>query len=546
MSTAATSGHSREHWGTRVGLILAMAGNAVGLGNFLRFPVQAANNGGGTFMIPYFISFILLGIPLMWMEWGTGRYGGRFGHGTVPRMWDGMWKHPLAKYLGVMGIVMPTIVFIYYTVIVGWLLGFSFFSLTGAFFFPGAEVQEAAQGVRDFLGVFQNIHEAPEGDDINAFMASGVGGFIFYGITLALIVWVLSRGISGGIEKLALYGMPILFIFAVFVMVRVLTLPATAEGSPGQGLAFIWTPEWSALADARVWLAAAGQVFFTLSLGMGSIHAYSSYLSKEDDITLTGLTTASTNEFAEVVLGGTIAIPAAVTFFGIAGATAIAAGGSFDVGIVSMGVVFQNLPGGQLWGQLLSFMWFFLLFIAGITSSVALATPAMAFMQEEFGFSRRRVALGVGAVALLLGLANIWWLAEGFLGEWDYWAGTFGLVIFAFIQVMIIRFAFGIDNFWTEMHQGADLRVPGFFRFVMRWITPAFLVVLLVWWTVQEAWPTLMMEGVAPEQQWGRWLSRGVMLAMIAAGLLLIRRAWQRNPTRAAGPDPRSNVEVAR
>jgi neurotransmitter:Na+ symporter, NSS family len=544
--STAVGRHSREHWGTRVGLILAMAGNAVGLGNFLRFPVQAANNGGGTFMIPYFVSFLLLGIPLMWMEWGTGRFGGRFGHGTVPRMWDGMWRNPIAKYLGVMGIVMPLVVFIYYTVIVGWLLGFSFFSLTGAFFFPGAEVPVAAEGVRGFLGTFQDIHDAPDGGGVNAFMASGVGGFIFYGITLALIVWVLSRGISGGIEKLALFGMPVLFFFAVFIMIRVLTLPATDVGSPEQGLAFIWTPDWGALTNARVWLAAAGQVFFTLSLGMGSIHAYSSYLSKQDDITLTGLTTASTNEFAEVVLGGTIAIPAAVTFFGVAGATAIAAGGSFDVGIVAMGVVFQNLPGGLLWGQLLAFMWFFLLFIAGITSSVALATPAMAFMQEEFGISRTKVALGIGGVALVLGLANIWWYTDGFLGEWDYWAGTFGLVVFAFIQVMIIRFSFGIDNFWTEMHHGADLRVPRFFKFVMSWVTPAFLVVLLVWWTVTEAFPTLMMEGETdPDAIFGRWLSRGLLLTMLAVGLLLIRQAWRRNPTRLGdrGSEP---VEVAR
>src|SRR5690606_29477979 len=114
------------------------------------------------------------------------------------------------------------------------------------------------------------------------------------------------------------FGMPILFLFAVLLMVRVLTLPATELGSPSQGLAMLWTPDWSALGNASVWLAAAGQVFFTLSLGMGTIQTYSSYLSKEDDITLTGLSTASTNEFAEIVLGGTIAIPAAVTFFGVA------------------------------------------------------------------------------------------------------------------------------------------------------------------------------------------------------------------------------------
>jgi SNF family Na+-dependent transporter len=514
-STAAT--RPREHWGSRVGLILAMAGNAVGLGNFLRFPVQAANNGGGTFMIPYFISLLLLGIPLMWMEWGIGRHGGRYGYATIPRMFDRMWRHPAAKYIGVLGIVMPLVVFVYYTVIVGWLLGFSFFSLMGGYF------GQDAVGVADYFASFQNIHD-------NSYHGGWIG-FLFYGITLLAIVWVLSRGISGGIEKLALWGMPVLFFFAVIIMIRVLTLPATEVGSPGQGLALLWTPDWGALNNATVWLAAAGQVFFTLSLGMGSIHAYASYLSKDDDITLTGLATASTNEFAEVALGGTIAIPAAVTFFGISGLAAVS--GTFDLGIVAMGVVFQNMPGGELWGQLMAFMWFFLLFIAGITSSVALATPAMAFLQEEFGIKRATVAKGLGGLALALGFAHIWWLAGGFLDEWDYWAGTFGLVVFAFIEVMIIRFAFGVDRFWDELHLGADLRVPAIFKFSMRWLTPAFLTILLVWWGWTEAVPKLLMEGVASDYERNtRWLSRMFIAGLLITGLVLIHRGFKRNPPR--------------
>ncbi|MEX2583991.1 MAG: sodium-dependent transporter [Gemmatimonadota bacterium] len=531
MSSATEATHSREHWGSRIGLILAMAGNAVGLGNFLRFPVQAANNGGGTFMIPYFISFLLLGIPLMWMEWGVGRYGGRFGYATVPRMFDRLWKNPIAKYLGVLGIIMPLIVFIYYTVIVGWLLGFSFFSLIGGYF-----GQDAA-GVAQYLGSFQDIRD-------NSYHGGWVG-FLFYAITLGVIVTVLSRGISKGIEKLALYGMPILFLFALVIMIRVLTLPETAVGSPSQGLALLWTPDWGALNNATIWLAAAGQVFFTLSLGMGSIHAYASYLSHDDDITLTGLATASTNEFAEVVLGGTIAIPAAVTFFGVTGLAAVS--GTFDLGIVAMGVVFQNLPGGIIWGQLMAFMWFFLLFIAGITSSVALATPAMAFLQEEFGIDRTTVARLVGGLALVLGLANIWWLAGGFLDEWDYWAGTFGLVVFAFIEVMIVRFAFGIDNFWEELHQGADLRVSPIFKFILKWVTPIFLTVLLAWWGYTEALPKLMMETVTSETERGvRWLSRGFMAAMAITVLVLINRAWRRNGGSTAERAGRTAVEVGR
>ncbi|MEJ2086564.1 MAG: sodium-dependent transporter, partial [Acidobacteriota bacterium] len=387
--------HTRERWGTRIGLVLAMAGNAVGLGNFLRFPVQAAQNGGGTFMIPYFISFLLLGIPMMWIEWGIGRYGGSHGHGSVPGMFDVLTdrKGKWAKYLGIVGVVGPLVVFIYYTFVVSWMLGFSFFSLTGDFF----GLNDVDQ-MRSYLYSYQDIYDtSTHGGGIS---------LIFFIVTIAFLGWVLSRGISGGIEKLALIGMPILFAFAFILLARVLTLPAV-EASPAEGLNFIWNPDWKSLADAKVWLAAAGQMFFTLSVGMGSIQTYASYLTEKQDIALTGLSTAATNEFAEVVLGGTIAIPAAVVFFGVAGATAIANAGSYDLGIVAMGVVFQGLPGPEIAGRLVAFLWFFLLFIAGITSSVALASPTIAFLQEEIGMTRRRAALIVTGLGLGLGLYHL-------------------------------------------------------------------------------------------------------------------------------------------
>jgi SNF family Na+-dependent transporter len=124
----------RERWATRIGLILAAAGNAVGLGNFLRFPVQAAQNGGGAFMIPYFIAFLLLGIPLMWVEWTIGRYGGKYNHGHLPGMFDVIWRNPIAKYVGVLGLFVSAIIMVYYCYIESWTLAFSFFSITKTYF----------------------------------------------------------------------------------------------------------------------------------------------------------------------------------------------------------------------------------------------------------------------------------------------------------------------------------------------------------------------------------------------------------------------------
>ncbi len=377
----------REQWGSRIGLILAVAGNAIGLGNFLRFPVQASSNGGGAFMIPYFVAFLLLGIPMMWVEWTIGRMGGAHGHGTTPGMLNLLWKKAPSKYLGALGIVIPFVIVIYYNFIESWCLGFSWFSLTGKYF---GHANREAMG--HFLHGFQGLES-------NEFFSSMVPILIFWVITIGLNFFFLYKGISKGIEVLAKYGMPLLFIFGIVLVVRVLTLgtpdPSAPELNISTGLGFIWNPDFGRLGSATVWLAAAGQIFFTLSLGQGIINTYASYVREKQDITLNGLSTASTNEFAEVILGGTIAIPAAVIFFGAAETQAIAQGGAFNLGFQALPVIFQKIPLGQIFGG----MFFFLLFIAGITSSVAMTQPAIAFLEDEFKWKRQKAVKAVFARA---------------------------------------------------------------------------------------------------------------------------------------------------
>jgi len=332
----------RENWGSRIGLILAVAGNAVGLGNFLRFPVQAAQNGGGTFMIPYFIFFIILGIPLMWIEWGIGRYGGKFKHGSTPGMFDVLWKNKIAKYLGSFGLFISFIILVYYTYLTSWTLGFSFFSITKMYF-----------GLDNFSDMKSFLYSY-QGREVSSSFSSILPAYIFMVLTFAANFFILYKGVSKGIEKLAKIALPALFVFAIIITIRVFTLgtpnPNIPENSIASGLAFIWNPDFSKLGDPKIWLAAAGQIFFTLSVGMGAIQVYASYLRPKDDIVLSGLTTAATNEFAEVILGGSIAIPIAVAFFGVTITTQMAAGGAFDLGFASLPLVFERLPFGEIFG----------------------------------------------------------------------------------------------------------------------------------------------------------------------------------------------------
>ena len=519
----------RERWGSRIGLILAMAGNAVGLGNFLRFPRQAALNGGGAFMIPYFIALVLLGIPLMWVEWAIGRHGGAHGHGTTPGMFELLWKHPVAKYLGALGIAIPLTFVTYYTTIEGWTFAYSGFSALKTYW--GVNTFGS---MNSFLQQFQGIHTAGGGA---TFFSGFTTVMVFYLATLGINLWVLSKGISRGIERLAKIALPALFLFAIVLLVRVVTLgapdPANPANNVAAGFAYLWNPDLSALGNPVVWLAAAGQIFFTLSIGTGSIHTYASYVKEDDDIALTGLTTSATNEFAEVILGGSIAIPVAVAFFGINATHQIAVQGSFNLGFEAMPLIFQKMGAlGPLYGTL----WFGLLFFAGITSSVALAQPAITFFQDELKWTRSRAVTATGALLLAGGLPCVFFLGHGFLDELDFWAGTFGLVIFAMIEVILFAWVFGMKKGWKEITRAADIRLPKILRFVLTVVTPTYLVVLLAAWGLQDALPVLLFHrtptgtgAYAAADVPYALAARAMMVATIVLFVVLVAVAWRRH-----------------
>jgi len=510
----------REKWGTRMGVVLAMAANAIGIGNFLRFPVQCAQNGGGAFMIPYFVAFLLIGIPLMWIEWGIGRFGGKYGHGTTPGMFHYLWSHPAAKYIGAIGIFLPFGILIYYNYIVSWTLAYSAFSLTGKYL----SVPDHHAMV-EFLAAYQGrVH--------NEYFTGYMTPFIFLFITIGVMTWILSRGVVKGIETVAIWGVPVTFVIGALLVWRVATLgtpdPAYPDRSFLNGLGFMWNPDFSALKDSKVWLAATGQIFFTLSVGFGCIQTYASYLSEKDDVVLSGLATVSTNEFSEVLIGGFIAIPVTVAYFGVAETMQIAHSGSFDLGFNAMPLIFQKLPAGQIFGTL----WFFLLFIAGLLSSIALAQPMMAFLQDEFKLSRRSAAVTVGGLCLFLAIPVVIFLRHGFLDEMDFWLGTFGVVLFAFVEIILFIWVFKPHNAWKEIQMGADIKIPRIFFFIMQYVTPAYLIILLGAWLSGDGMDILFMKNVQPENYPYIWFARFLMTAILFTLFFLVFVAWRQNKHR--------------
>jgi len=503
----------RERWGSRLGVIMAVAGSAIGLGNFLRFPVQAVKNGGGAFMIPYFISLFLLGIPLMWIEWTIGRFGGGFGHGTAPGIFHSMWeKNKFIKYFGVIGIFGPLVIFVYYTYIESWLLAYGIFSLLGKYKTCIDEKTMTA-----FLQGYQGIIK-------NQYFTSILPAYIFFLITFVANIFIVYYGIKKGIENVCKYALPILFIFGLVIMIRVLTFQPIFDKnwSSLNGLGFLWNPNFSALKSAKVWLSAAGQIFFTLSVGIGVILTYASYLTKDKDVLLSGLTAASANEIAEVIIGGSIVIPAAFIFFGPTGIQNIAQQGAFNISFVTMPLVLKTFPYGEFFG----FLWFSLLFLAGITSSISLEQPIITFLEDEFNLSREKSIFIFGIVSFLLCNYSIFFLNKGVVDELDFWGGTFALVLFATVETILFGWIFGIDKAWEEMHSGSDITLPKFYKFIIKYITPIFLLFILGFWTFQEAIPTLFLKGIKKENLSFIILTRIILFLLFSILCILVKKAW--------------------
>jgi len=501
-----------ESWGSRIGVIMAVAGSAVGLGNFLRFPGQAAQNGGGAFMLPYFTALLLLGIPLCWAEWTMGRYGGTRGFHSAPGIYGTLWRHPIAKYFGALALLVPLIIYMYYVVIEAWCLAYAWHYATGDLML-GSDPAAYGKFFSRFVGSeADGALLGPNGRTLLATIA----------VVFALNFLLIYRGVSGGIEKFCKWAMPLMAVLAVVVLVRVLTLgtpdAAHPERSVLNGLGFMWNPSYEALRSPKTWLAAAGQIFFSLSVGFGIVVNYASYLKRNDDVVLSGLTASTMNEFFEVCLGGLITLPAAFLFLG-----SLSSFGTFDLGFQALPNVFAAMPGGRVFGML----WFFMLFLAAVTSSIAMLQPVIAFLEEGLGLTRR------GSTAVLVaitaaGTGFVVYFSRGMeaLDTLDFWVGSFLIVCLAFFQSILFGWVFGVDRGFDEAHRGAQMRIPNFVRWILKYVSPIYLGAILFAFLKEEVPKYVDKISASPVAQ----LSLG-LIALLAVGLVALiavaARRWK-------------------
>ncbi len=474
-------------------------------------------------MIAYFISFLLIGLPICWAEWTMGRHGGQRGFNSSPGIFNVLWRSPAAKYVGIIGVIIPVVIYMYYVYIEAWCLGYAVNFALGHMDF--STIQESNAWWASFIGIEEN------GQAFKGLGISHVGIYLFFVFILNFVL--IFRGISGGIEFFCKIAVPTLVVIAFIVLIRVMTLSTDVtapEENVNNGLGFLWNPvktfvvetdvatgnstrreivdkgfkqKYGALdgqtvdgvkyevdkvgvikqlQSPKLWLAAAGQIFFSLSVGFGVIITYSSYMRKDDDVVLSGLAATSANEFCEVALGGLITIPAAVAFIGVAG-LAGAGLGTFDLGFKVLPLVFSEMPFGNAFGAL----WFFLLFLAAMTSSISMLQPGISFIEEVMKADRKRSCAILGIITAL-GCGFVVYFSAGIkaLDTLDFWVGTFLIFILATIQIIIFGWAFGVDRGMNEAHEGAAIRIPGFYKFIMKYVSPLFLIVIFIFYILMN------------------------------------------------------------
>ncbi len=353
---------ARDHFATRLGFVLAAAGSAVGLGNIWKFPFMAGQNGGGAFLVLYLGFVLTIGLSVMLAEFTVGRAAQRNPVGAFRQLGGGVW--PVA---GFMGVAAGFVILSFYSVVGGWTIAYAIKALTGGLSASDPQVLGAAFG---------------------AFISEPVGVIGFHALFMVLTVWIVLGGIQGGIERAARVLMPLLAILVVILAVRAVTLPGADKG-----LQFFLAPDWSKVTWDTV-NAALGQAFFSLSLGMGAMLTYASYLQRSADLPKTAVqVTLMDTGFA--VIAGLMVLPAVFAF-------GFDAGAGPGLTFITLPAVFAQMPAGTVF----AFLFFALLAIAALTSAVSILEPVVAYLIDERGIGRRTATLGMGAVIWLLGLPS--------------------------------------------------------------------------------------------------------------------------------------------
>ncbi|HIF9235907.1 TPA: sodium-dependent transporter [Photobacterium damselae] len=443
---------SREQWGSRAGFILAAVGSAIGLGNIWRFPYMAYENGGGAFFIPYLFAMLTAGIPFMIMEFTLGHKL----RSAAPRAFAKLGGK--YEWLGWFQVFIAAVIAVYYVAVIGWAisyLGFSFKqswgSDTNAFFF--SEYLKLGEHSPSQLGGFQ-LHIA-------------IPMMIAWAITFAAIY----SGVKGGIERASKIMMPLLFIMVLGLITRVVFLPGALDG-----LNYLFQPDFSKILDAKVWSAAYGQIFFTLSVGFAIMIAYSSYLPSKSDI--------NNNAFMTVLINCGFSITAGVLIFAVLGYMAqeqakpltevVSAG--VGLAFVTIPAAINLLPAPYILGPL----FFLALVVAGLSSHISIIEAVTSAVIDKLNWSRKKAAIIVCGTGFIVSMAFATNGGLLLLDLVDYFINNVALLSSCLLELLIVGWLVKIADIRQYANSISDFTIGKWFELCIRFISPIMLAIILV------------------------------------------------------------------
>lgn len=422
----------REGWGTKLGFILAAVGSAVGLGNMWRFPYATAENGGAAFVILYVGMVFLVGVPVMMAEFAIGRRTRLSPIGALRRVGGSNWAP-----LGYMYVLTGCLILAYYSVIAGWTLRYTLEALISGF--------------------------ASEPSQYFADSTVGMGAVMYHIVFMAVTISIVIGGVKGGIERASLVLMPVLFALIVG-----LAIWAAFQAGAGQGYGFYLRPDPGRLWSAETLAGAAGQAFFSLSLGMGAMLTYASYLSRDENLPGSAAT-ISLADFGVAFFAGLVVFPV-IFAFSLQG----------DISASTLGTLFISLPAAFLKmgaaGRIVGLVFFIALLVGALTSAISLLEVVTSSLIDNWRLDRTRAALGSGLVIMVVGIPSAF--NQDILGLFDKIAGEFLLVVGAFFLALLV--AWRVPDIVEEIKIGfRGAAILKGWLYLMRFAVPLVLAVVI-------------------------------------------------------------------
>lgn len=449
----------RDQWAGKLGFILAAIGSAIGLGNIWRYPYIAYENGGGAFLVPYFIALVTAGIPVLILEYALGhkyRSAAPFSFRSLSRRWE---------WLGWWQIGISFFIVTYYMVIIGWVLSYFYYSF-------GTQWGDDPDAF--FFGTFLDL--SPE-----FWQIGGVQWRVLLATAIAWAVtyWLLRRGVSRGIELASRILIPALAVMIVIFVVRGLTLPGAVNG-----LNVLLTPNFGELLNPSVWVAAYGQIFFSLSVAFSIMITYASYLPRRSDLTNSGFIVALSNTGFEFLAA--LGVFSVLGFFALqqnAGVDEVVTSG-IGLAFVAFPQIINELPGlNSFFGVL----FFGALLFAGLTSAVSILECGIAGVREKFGLAR---TAAVNWVCGLAALVSILYATKGglyYLDVVDRWMNNYGLVLTGLVEIVFVVFVVRrLRSLQQHLNERSYIRAGGWWIISLTAITPILLGIVTVFNLIGE------------------------------------------------------------